>query len=52
MDTADVPANEVVRRSYRLPPLMSDALDTPRGGLQGLAWFWACLLYTSDAADE
>ena len=43
-NTRDAPANEVVRRAYRLPPLMSDALDTPRGGLQGLAWFWAAFV--------
>jgi hypothetical protein len=34
--------NEVAR--VRLPPVMSDALDSPVGGLQGLAWFLSALV--------
>lgn len=40
----DVAPTEVARRKEKLPPVMSEALDTPRGGLQGLAWFWTAFV--------
>jgi hypothetical protein len=43
-DSSTSEPTAIARVVPKLPPVMSDALESPCGGLQGLAWYWAAFV--------